>query len=647
MNLTASTRNNTPLYFVFLFASLLLISGALPISSTRTSGQSSTSCPSNEIFHATEFGGAPNSFNLLTAAAPSAWNTLQLMYTGVYPTPLPNGTLDYTDRGIISWIQSNSNYTQWQFNLRSNAKWSDGTNITSQDILRTFSAQFALNPAFDIVGAHTEITSETAPNSTLAVFNLNTTDAHFPEKLSDLIFTEVMPQSFISHGVNFTGFGTTDVASGPFYVSNYSESSTQSVLYRNQFFNPLPGICEIIYNYVESDSQVPTFLIGGTADFGQIESHDVASIMATPNLHVLAEQGRSWQVMTYNATVYPYNMTAFRQALAFGINESEIQQTAFNGYAQTAYTAEGGIPPVTTKYYNPNQTAYSFNPSNSLSLLKNIGFTQDSSGNLHFPNGTAVSLTLWYDSSYAGNTLAANIIQINLASLGITVTLQGTSLGNIIGDTFSNANGIGRAMILFDSPGPIFGSPYLDALPWYQVSITEAPYPTWEGDSVGQAQYQSNLTALTGTANPTLEAQYLNNIQALNAKYLPALVVSYPDNLYAYSTARFTGWPSNNLILVQNQWNWTAIAGLQPVSTSSTSLASSSTSSGPSTTTTSAGTSVTSSSASSSTTSSTSLLSTSTATNTGTSNSTYYYIAAAVVIVIVAVAALAMRRKPK
>ena len=622
-----------------VFALLILLSGASfnqPSILSRTSvAQGAPSCPQNSILKMTMFGGTPNTFNLLSASTQSAFVTLKMMYWGLYPPPNINGTLDWND-SITDSVQSNSNYTQWTFHVKPGLTWSNGQPVTGEDIVNTYSSKYGLNATVDFVNAHLEVTNVSAPDNNTAVFVLNKSDAHFPEKISDLIYTTVMPQSFVQNGPAYNGFGTTDVGVGPFYVSNYSASSTSAVLYRNQFFKPTPSICEIQMNYVETDSQIATYMLAGTTDLAPVEPSSVSSIVKNSNVHIVDEKGIWLQAIDYNVSAYPYNMTAFRQALVFGLNLTQIQQQAFSGYDQGASAAQGGIPQLSSRWYNPNQKVYSYDPTQALTLLNSIGITKGSDGFLHYPNGTAATLTLWYANDFTSNTLASGIIQSDLQSLGFHINLVAESLSTIVGDTFGNVNNIGHAMVMELSTGSLFGLPYLDALPNYDVDMLLAPYSGWEGDPVGQANYQSNLTALENTANTTLEYKYLANIQALNAQYVPAINLGYPDSLWAYNSQRFTNWPSQFTI-----WDWrfnsSALAGVTPVS-ASTSAASSSISTSQIPTT-----QISSSSGATSLATSTSSVSTS---NGGSGLTSINSSAAALIVVIIIIgAALLFRRR--
>ena len=96
--------------------------------------------------------------------------------------------------------------------------------------------------------------------------------------------------------------------------------------------------------------------------------------------------------------------------------------------------------------------------NHSLSLLSSIDIKKSSSGQLSYPNGTAVSLTIWADTDVTMNSIAAQIIQANLQQLGFKVSLQLTSTSTLIGYLFANTyNAYNGAMVLHTSNVPTQG----------------------------------------------------------------------------------------------------------------------------------------------------------------------------------------------
>jgi ABC-type transport system substrate-binding protein len=609
---------------------VLTLSSFLLIGSPLQPKTAAQSCP---IFHLT-LSPAPTGLNMLTANSYSAFYLIGLQYLGLYPTPALNGQLQWST-AITDWINHNSNYTQWTFNVKPGLKWSNGQVVNASDILNTYSKNFAFNASYDFVNAASEVTSSSALNSSAAVFNLNTSDAHFAERISSLLFTVVYPQSVTSQGPSTNNLGTL-VTDGPFYVSNYQAGQTQMVLKRNPYYTPLPNICEIDVNFVESFSQDSTYLLSGTTDLAQLVPNSAASVMKNPYIHLYDQKGFFIQTIEYNVTSYPYNMTAFRQALAYGINRTTIIQQAFNSYAASADpSGQGDVSPASS-WYNPNVTQYNYDQNKSLQLLSSIGIAKGSDGFLQYPNGTDITIAIWATSSYTSDTIAADDVANSLNLLGFRTNLQITSASALVGDFYSNIDDIQHAMIIYTGGGTIFADPWLSAEPAWQVYWEPGLANShWEYPPSADTEYYSNLTAVKNTDNLTLLHTYLNNIQSLNAQYLPTLALAYPDFLWAYNTQYWNNWTPGQILYQNIAWNYTAFADLLPASSTSTSANST--------------TSTTSSMSSSSTTSGFSSTSSTTSASSNSSGGIGLPTEAAIVIVVVVVIAgvgiYSMRRR--
>lgn len=467
----------------------------------------------------------------------------------------------------------NSNYSIWTFNLKPGLKWSNGTAVNANDILTSEGPNFAFNLAYNFEGLAQIVTKEVALNSTAAQFTLNASDAHMVDQasLDGQGGTPVLPASVINqYGASYPNLGT-DISMGPFYVSDYTVSSTQMVMFRNPYFNPQPNICEIQVSFVDSLSLTSKNLEGGVADLAPVDPSTAPAILNTPNLHILDEKAVGAASIEYNDSVFPYSDLAFRQALVYGINQSEFVQQAYSGYGVTAYNAESAVPTSAGTWYNPNIQQYSYNPTMALQLLHNDGYTTDSSNKLHFPNGTLASLTLWTDTDNTEDTQGAQTVVQNLQSLGFTVNLQTTTQTSLTADYGANTNNIRNAMLLFS--GFVLNPPHplVDALPACDVEwLPPVCGHHFLAPNSVDAEYNSNFSGFMGTDNPTQMQHYLYNIQALEAQSLPTTILAYPDFLWGYSTAHWTNWPNpvsghmdEGLAEVPNMTAWTS---LTPVS---------------------------------------------------------------------------------
>jgi ABC-type transport system substrate-binding protein len=541
--------------------------------------QTAPTCPANEIFKWV-LPGTPSSLNPLTFLTGTAYNW-EFEYPGGNEYLWNGSTVSY----LFDWAHHNAAYTQWTLNVRPGLKWSDGTVVNATDVLVSEGPKFAFNPSYNFEGLLQHVTSETAINSSAVTFNLNESDAYLLNQfaLDGAGGTPVLPaRDILANGASFPNTGT-DLSMGPFWISNYTAGSTQMVMYRNQYWGQIAGqtapqICEIQVSFVATLSLTSARLLGGQADLAPLDPSTAKSVAAGANLHVLDEKAVGAASLEYNDSVFPYNNLAFRQALVYGINQTDFIQKAFSGYAQPAYNAETATPSSAGIFYNPNTQAYSFNPTMAASLLSSAGITKGSDGFLHYANGTTATLTLWTDTENTEDLAGAAVVQTDLQNLGFKVNLITTSQANIVGDYTANTDNIRNHLILFS--GYVLNPPnaLVDGLPACSVEwlpptcSTHFFYP-----SSVDAQYQANLTGVLGSADPTTEAHYLWNIQAMEAKYLPAIILAYPDFLWGYSTANWAGWPGpsghmdEGLAEVPNMTAWET---LTPVAASSTGVSS-------------------------------------------------------------------------
>jgi ABC-type transport system substrate-binding protein len=540
---------------------------------------------------------------------------------------------------VLNWYQHNANYTHWVMHIRPGLKWSDGSNVTATDLLTSEGPKFAFNASYNFEGLLSQVTKEYAINGSTVVFDLNASQAHLLNEmaLDGAGGTPVLPASVISqYGASYPNLGT-DLSMGPFYVYQYTAGTTQMVMYRNPYFTPQPKICEIQVAFVDSLSLTTERLQAGATDFAPIDPSTAASILKTPNLHVLDEKAVGAASLQYNDSVYPYSSLAFRQALMYGINQSQFIQTSYSGYGVPGYDAPSGVPVSAGMFYNPNTVRYSFDPAKAASLLQDpsLGWTKGSDGLLHYSNGTAVTLNLWTDTDNTEDLAGAPVVVSNLQKLGLTVNLHTTAEANIVGDYAANTNGIRNALILFS--GYVLNPPnaLVDGLEGWNVEWgpTTASHH-WLNPPSLDAQYYSNKSAVLSTSVPQLEQKYLFNIEAMEASSLPTTILAYPDFLWGYSTAQWTNWPNpvtghmdEGLAEVPNMTAWET---LTPVAAITTTTSPPTTTSAPTTTLP-------------------PVTSNSTTTAAASSSPTLLYLGAVVVvIVILAGVALAMRgRRPK
>jgi ABC-type transport system substrate-binding protein len=593
----------------------------------------------------------PNSLNWISLTTGGAgYDLIYLEYLVLSVDGLrnPDGSAAAL-HSISDWQTSNANYTEWSFNIKPGLKWSDGTNVTSKDILATFSSAFYYNETVsDSFHWGPEVKNLVMDNSSEVTFYLNQSEPLWDQQMGGEVgYGPVYPAEVInSQGNEFLDLGTV-VADGPFYTSNYSAGATTMTLLRNPYFQPQPTICQIDVNFVESLALTTTYLKSGTTDVAPVEWSNVGSVLTNPNYALFDQKGIDMTTLEFNDSIYPYNMTQFRQALVYGINESQIVSDAFSGYGITGYSGEGDLSPSVTEWYNPSQAQYSYNPTMATTLLSQIGITKGSDGHLQYPNGTDVTLTIWSDTDTTADLTTQSDVQANLQSLGFIVDTPSSSEANIIGYYDTNQQNILKDILLYTASATVMepGQVLFAVLPgWDYYYGPVVPSNYWVWPPTQNTEWYNNQSAFFAATTTAGEQAAFNNMQSIAAQYLPTVVLAYPDDVFAYNSHSFTGWPTHGVFdLGGGPLNHTALVSLAP-STGTTSSTTSPTSSTQSTTSSSP---TTTSSPTTSTSTSTTVSSSSTTTS-GSSLLLVAVAAVVIVVVIAGVAAFVLRsRRPK
>ena len=169
--------------------------------------------------------------------------------------------------------------------------------------------------------------------------------------------------------------------------------------------NHVPYLSQIVVQLVPSSSSLAVLLQGGQIDAAPLAPSDVAGMLSNPNIQVSATNGTGLWYIEFPAETYPYNLTAFRQAMAYGIDRNALVTSALAGYGQPGTSAF--IPPSNSPEYNSSVPQYAFNVNTSKSLLQAAGFKMGSRWIfIHLPNGSAFQPPLYVPSEQTQIVLA-------------------------------------------------------------------------------------------------------------------------------------------------------------------------------------------------------------------------------------------------
>lgn len=369
-----------------------------------------------------------------------------------------------------AWSISEDNL-KYTFLLRKGIKWSDGQDVTADDVIFSFDALFDDRYPNRI---KTDLTIDGNPISYKKIDNYTIefqTVKPYAPFINDITSIHILPKHILYESYEngtFQHQWTLETAinspekivgTGPYCIQEFRPS--ERIVYKP---NPhywkvdiqgtrLPYIDTFIYNYVSDNNTALVLFSTGQIDAVGIGARDLPWVSKAAEKYDFsiyeigpsASTGFIWFNMKPGKNnkgeyyVEPYKLKwfqdkRFRQAILYAINREGIIKANYLGHGELLSSI---ISPANKKWYNPNVIKYPYNPQKAKELFEEMGFKlhkqrlyQDNEGNL-------VEFNLL--SPEGGDISMLTGIQENLKDIGITMNLTFMDFNTLIdkvGKTF-------------------------------------------------------------------------------------------------------------------------------------------------------------------------------------------------------------------
>jgi len=531
-----------------------------------------------------------DNFSQFLTSSYQAWYFLQMCYPDL-GVPLPTGLLHVA----VSNYWSNANASTWYFQIRPGMTWSDGVPVNATDLAYSIKLMFSSFSwgagSLSLYSTYLAGPLDSAvkvDNATVVEIDLNQPIGTFGDVVGSENTPNLVPYHIWKSYINAStspgpNFGTL-VGAGAFYVSNYHLGDTQVTLLPNPYGSPfggdskgIPYLDKIIVQLVPTTQSMSLLLKGGQIDAAPVPPTDVAGLTSDPRFKVTYGPLSDTWLLEYPVFNYPYNMTAYRQALAYAINRTDLVQTALAGYGVPGN--QGYMQPSNSPDYNPNVPAYDYNTTMAEQLLTSLNWTKHSDGFFYLPDGSAFTPVIYAPAENQQIVTAANRIAQDLQRVGINARAQPIALTSMVTIWDKGTN-----MWLYLQN---YGYPWSEL--FYDFSFdgfaTGPPMmqPVFWPTSV-ETQYNQTYAQMNLQGTPAGRSQKMWQLQSIVAQNLPSITLFYDDSVWVYNTQNFGGWPTTPSMMdwPGGMFNQTALASIyslsaQNVTTSMTSAPTSST----------------------------------------------------------------------
>ena len=426
-----------------------------------------------------------------------------------------------------SWGTSTDG-TIYNFTLRSNAVWQDGTPVTSDDVIFTIDLikSSSLFPQ-DIRDLWGKIDVKKLNDKNLK-FTLPEPFAPFLDYATFGILPKHILESTVPDQLANAQFNINPVGTGPYKFDHLIVDSgkiTGVVLtVSDNYYGQKPFIQQVVFRYYpDSKTAFDAFDQGEVLGISQLTADILPQALADVNLSVytsqLPQMGIIMLNLNNNEVKFLQNANV-RRALMLGLNRDYIVSSILQG---EAIIADGPILPGSWAHYDGLERI-GYDPEGAVDLLKGEGYVIPASGgSVRSKDNEALNFTLVHPDD-ALHTKIAQAIQQQWAQIGVQVNLQPVPYNQII-PTYLGPRSYQAALVdlnLARTPDP-------DPYPfWDQAEATSGQnYSQWNNPSASEYLEQARTET-----DFTVRTRLYRNFQVVFAKELPSLPLYYP--VYSY-----------------------------------------------------------------------------------------------------------------
>jgi peptide/nickel transport system substrate-binding protein len=489
-------------------------------------------------------------------------------------------TLDNGDAVMVG--DGADQHLETTFHLRQDAKFSDGTPFTADDVV--FSWKLSLNPLWSASAGNdleTKYSDVVAKEPHTVVFKMmSENQAHaagqtdqkgpvvHPFYLYGLPDVFIYPSKRMAPLVDFDPqnspklkdllsgvYSRSPVGTGPYTLDAWDAGVQMTFHARNDYFRGRPAIDTIIVRGFEAakETLISQLQAGDIQTIGTetLDVSDVDAINAIQGVKAYVRAGTTIEHIDLNQENPILGDKQVRKAIAFALDRQDLVNRTLSGQSAVA---DSLVPPI-SPLFNPDTPKYGFNPDQAKQILDADGWTPGPDG-IRVKNGQRLSVK--YQST--GSALRKKVMPLvkdALANVGIEVNID-----QLPAQAYFGINGPLRSGSLEMAEYADVGSQDAgtDAVQKYASkfipsasnSFIGSNYTRWH-NSTADALITQESTSLVPSARQSAMAQ----LQLLMSDELPTIPLFFRPNVSAASNriANFKPEFASNGY-TWNVWEW-------------------------------------------------------------------------------------------
>ncbi|MGV9242970.1 ABC transporter substrate-binding protein [Streptomyces sp. NPDC003710] len=464
-----------------------------------------------------------------------------------------------------AWKPSPDKLT-WTYTIRSDAKWSDGRQVTAEDAAWTFRKMMTDEGAATANGSFVgNFAKVTAPSPTKLVIELKK-----PQATMTALDVPIVPKHVWAKVGDFSKFNNDRsfpvVGDGPFVLTDYKPDSYVRLQPNKTFWRGAPKFDELVFKYYkDGDAAVAALRKGEVSFVSGLTPAQTAALRGQKNVKVNEAPGRRFYALATNPGAQARNGRRFgdghpslldervRHALFMAVDRRTLIDRVFQGHA---VQGEGYIPPrFSTYFWKPSaDQELSYDPAGAARLLDEAGYRKNGDGRRVGKDGRPITYRLLCHATDPNDKAVGQYLKEWWGKLGIGVTLD--CLDNVTDPWLA-----GRYDLAFDgwsvNPDPDFVLSIHTC-----AALPATPKDTGATDNfICDRKYDELYARQLAEYDPAERADVVKQMESRLYDLGYMNVMAYPNAMEAYRTDQIesiTTMPekSGNIYGQDGYWSW-------------------------------------------------------------------------------------------
>ena len=418
------------------------------------------------------------------------------------------------------------------FAIATNAKWNDGTPVTSDDVKFTYEywrdkELFREGGTLKLYLDNVEVVDKYS-----GIMHLKEPYAYyFIRALFPTVY--ILPKHIWEKVDDPSKYDGEDamIGCGPFIFESYDKDADAATLKANEnYFEGKPSIDKIVWrHFMDVDSMLLSLMKGEIDVLFEYKTPTgikAESLESEKGVKVDEGQNINLRYLIFGYKKYPMNMTRFREAVSYAIDYQSLVDSVAAGYGEVP---RKGLIPSASPDYKPDLPLCEYNITKSNLILDSLNFTDtDGNGIRNLPNGSDLSVQLLTSPTDSDGKRIVELLSYTLKKAGIDAQ-------PLIPDA-SKANKMVYDDRSYDMR-VVSQDPYMSSLSLGTIDVVSEQYGTC--DDPEYIKLYRNMMSARDSAE-LKEATYA--LQDYYALEMPAIPLYWYRSIYPYRSDRFEGW---------------------------------------------------------------------------------------------------------